>query len=50
MSFKSSFETMGEGMIAATEGNQIIAQEIARAVKTLFAKIFNRKPTTLPAE
>ncbi len=51
MSFKTSFEAMGEGMIAAAEGNQIIAEEIAAAVKRLFAKLsFRAKPSQAAAK
>ncbi len=39
MSFKSSFEATGEAMIATAEGNQLIAEEIARQIKNLFAKM-----------
>lgn len=42
MNFTSSFETMGESMIAAAEGNQLISQAIARGLKNAFAKLAMR--------
>lgn len=42
MKHKSTFEAAGEARLAAAEGHKILAEELGRAIKRLFTKLFSR--------